>query len=480
MGDLVRIDNVEHVASITMDSQHNRNALSEQLLRELHECLDAAEAADVRSIVLRHEGPAFCAGADLNERSDGPPDATPFVSVLERLMDTERPTIAAVDGAVRAGVRSFVRAFEGTPTDLQVIQMFSTTDVLGSGADWNKFFDLSEPSDVEALIGPTGTSGLVGNIQTRSSPDYYTNWEDAMFRAFYNSDGQTYAELGNPNVPAPELVVFFTDGLPTRDRLQFKSDSSSFGPPSTPSRFDHDRVSSGGGTGTYSPRGWFRANHIAALFNDIRMIGVGVGNSFTNSTTVQWPGWPSASGSYRSIPNETFLGDLVVGGDPSQYSPSDPVGYVKRTYSGGTWGDVSTADLLTTSDFSQFGSALTAIALAECGGTLTVQTRDLAGNSADASITYQLDEEFVTTTRIAKAGTFDIDLVGIPSDTVEVIPQSFDGTGYVPSSWNCRAGGADLLLGSDYDLITPGVPGNGISVTVSANAAVACTLTVSP
>jgi len=103
MGDLVRIDIVEHVASITMDSQHNRNALSEQLLRELHECLDAAEAADVRSIVLRHEGPAFCAGADLNERSDGPPDATPFVSVLERLMDTERPTIAAVDGAVRAG-----------------------------------------------------------------------------------------------------------------------------------------------------------------------------------------------------------------------------------------------------------------------------------------------------------------------------------------------------------------------------------------
>ena len=103
MGELVTVDLEADIATITMDSQHNRNALSVQLLEELHACLDAAETADARAIVLRHEGPAFCAGADLKERSDGPPDATPFVSVLERLMDTERPTIAAVDGAVRAG-----------------------------------------------------------------------------------------------------------------------------------------------------------------------------------------------------------------------------------------------------------------------------------------------------------------------------------------------------------------------------------------
>lgn len=103
MGELVTVDIADGIATITMDSQHNRNALSVQLLEELHECIDTAEAGEARAIVLRHEGPAFCAGADLKERSDGPPDATPFVSVLERLMDTERPTIAAVDGAVRAG-----------------------------------------------------------------------------------------------------------------------------------------------------------------------------------------------------------------------------------------------------------------------------------------------------------------------------------------------------------------------------------------
>jgi len=91
------------IATITLDSQSNRNALSRQLLAELHEGIDLAEAENARVIVLRHEGPAFCAGADLKERSDAPADSGPFVSALERLMDTERPTIAAVNGAVRAG-----------------------------------------------------------------------------------------------------------------------------------------------------------------------------------------------------------------------------------------------------------------------------------------------------------------------------------------------------------------------------------------
>lgn len=91
------------ISTITLDSQHNRNALSAALLEQLNAALDAAELADARAIVLRHEGPAFCAGADLKERRSGPPDSRPMVRVLERLMDTERPTIAAVNGAVRAG-----------------------------------------------------------------------------------------------------------------------------------------------------------------------------------------------------------------------------------------------------------------------------------------------------------------------------------------------------------------------------------------
>ena len=100
---LLRLDIDREVATITLDSQHNRNALSRQLLDELHRALDKAEEVEARAIVLTHAGPAFCSGADLRERSSGPPDSGPMVAALERLMDTERPTIAAVRGAVRAG-----------------------------------------------------------------------------------------------------------------------------------------------------------------------------------------------------------------------------------------------------------------------------------------------------------------------------------------------------------------------------------------
>ncbi len=95
------------VATITLDSPGNRNALSTRLVTDLVVALDAAEAAvadgTARAIVLTHTPPAFCAGADLKERRDGPPDSRPFVSVLTRLMDAEVPTIAAVKGPARAG-----------------------------------------------------------------------------------------------------------------------------------------------------------------------------------------------------------------------------------------------------------------------------------------------------------------------------------------------------------------------------------------
>ncbi len=103
MPELVRVEVADGIGTITLDSPHNRNALSRQLLQELNECLEVCESA--RAIVLRHEGPTFCSGADLKERSDpnSPPDSRPMVTVLERLMDGPCPTIAAIDGTVRAG-----------------------------------------------------------------------------------------------------------------------------------------------------------------------------------------------------------------------------------------------------------------------------------------------------------------------------------------------------------------------------------------
>ena len=103
MGQLVNIVVADGVATITLDSPANRNALSQQLLADFHAALDVAETQRARVIVLTHTAPVFCAGADLKERSTGLVDSTSFVRAMERLATTSAPVIAAVDGPVRAG-----------------------------------------------------------------------------------------------------------------------------------------------------------------------------------------------------------------------------------------------------------------------------------------------------------------------------------------------------------------------------------------
>lgn len=105
---LVRVAVAHGVATITLDSPENRNALSTRLVADLHTALDRAEQSDVRVIVLDHVPPAFCAGADLRERTTtGTPTTVsgpnPMARAMQRLRDAAQPTIAAVRGPARAG-----------------------------------------------------------------------------------------------------------------------------------------------------------------------------------------------------------------------------------------------------------------------------------------------------------------------------------------------------------------------------------------
>ena len=70
--ELVHLDIADQVATITLDSEHNRNALSRQLLTELTAHLSTASADEqVRVIYLRSASRVFCSGADLNEAAEG-------------------------------------------------------------------------------------------------------------------------------------------------------------------------------------------------------------------------------------------------------------------------------------------------------------------------------------------------------------------------------------------------------------------------
>jgi enoyl-CoA hydratase/carnithine racemase len=103
----------EAVATITLDSQHNRNALSQQLVAELAERLERADAdADVKVALVRQEGPAFCSGADLSEAtSEGMEEGARRIVALQRLIATlDKPVVTRIAGAVRAGGLGIVAA----------------------------------------------------------------------------------------------------------------------------------------------------------------------------------------------------------------------------------------------------------------------------------------------------------------------------------------------------------------------------------
>lgn len=121
MDTLVSYTGPEHTgdgsARLTLDSPHNRNALSSKLVAQLHAGLrDAAADPNVRVVVLGHTGNTFCAGADLSEASGGDPGelaadrAREMAALLRAIVESPRPVIAAVDGHVRAGGMGLVGA----------------------------------------------------------------------------------------------------------------------------------------------------------------------------------------------------------------------------------------------------------------------------------------------------------------------------------------------------------------------------------
>jgi enoyl-CoA hydratase len=100
---------------LTLNRPARRNALTPQLIADLHRGLDACDSDPlVRAVVITGAGEAFCAGADLGYflgRLDEPDGCGTFVAelldplwaALGRLRDCRLPVIAAVNGACFAG-----------------------------------------------------------------------------------------------------------------------------------------------------------------------------------------------------------------------------------------------------------------------------------------------------------------------------------------------------------------------------------------
>jgi len=116
--ELVQYQAGEGVATVTLDSPSNRNALSGALLAQLTAALDRAGGdPTVRVVVLTGAGPAFCSGADLAEQRSRnekglPPEqpSFPLPDVLRRLWRSPKPVLGRVNGPARAGGIGLVAA----------------------------------------------------------------------------------------------------------------------------------------------------------------------------------------------------------------------------------------------------------------------------------------------------------------------------------------------------------------------------------
>ena len=113
MTKLVRYETGEEVATVTLDSPHNRNALSTQLVAELSARLrEAGTDRGVRAVVLTHTGRVFCSGADLAAAGTGSlgDSGSAIMALLRLIVELPKPVIARVAGHVRAGGMGIVGA----------------------------------------------------------------------------------------------------------------------------------------------------------------------------------------------------------------------------------------------------------------------------------------------------------------------------------------------------------------------------------
>ena len=112
--DILLQELTDGVLTLRLNNPQRRNALSEAMMATLQEALDeAANNSEARVIVIAANGPAFCAGHDLKELTDGrgaPDEGRAYFTMLmqkcatlmQTIVNHPRPVIADVRGIATA------------------------------------------------------------------------------------------------------------------------------------------------------------------------------------------------------------------------------------------------------------------------------------------------------------------------------------------------------------------------------------------
>jgi methylglutaconyl-CoA hydratase len=108
---MIRTSWHDRLLTITLDRPDKRNALNREMVERLREAFREAERPDVKTILLRAEGPAFSAGADLDALKrlrgatdqENQEDSNALASLFLAMVRHPKPIVARIHGDAIAG-----------------------------------------------------------------------------------------------------------------------------------------------------------------------------------------------------------------------------------------------------------------------------------------------------------------------------------------------------------------------------------------
>lgn len=392
-------------------------------------------------------------------------------------IDTQLPT-------VKKGVADMLNAFRGTPVRIQLVNFGGRAYTSSPDGTWPYWWDMMDQAQVNTLIGSDARGGLVNDFFLTGG----TNWEDALFRIFKtkNNTAQTVK---------PDRIVFFTDGEPyghmaLRDVNSSTGDVLPYDPldepfmysgdaPSLEPRLDYDK--------SIRMLGFHRAARLLDQFDsDTKVVMVGVGPMINNN--IPWvinEGGYHMSGSTKvfSPPytayqrkDVTYKGAEVL--RMLLQETNNPV-VEPRVRADGSYDTSVDATFYPVPDFAKMGAALRAVAIGQCGGTLTMQTRK-QGALYDKQITYTSTQttKTVTTNATKPNGTFDYDLGGSGKEVV-ITPEPSPAAraSEQPGQWKCMSGSTSFV---PTKVNLPNTVWDAVKMTITPAGAISCTLELVP
>ncbi len=358
------------------------------------------------------------------------------------------------DEATKDAAEGFIRGFTGTPTTLSLNGFDMEAYGMGivDGAKVNNgvrspYLSLLDPgTEVENLVkrvtdlenfgttdpnkwpgsggGPTSAKQMQRDPngdgihwdQIYTNVKSGTNWEDGLWTVFRDAAGNYYG------TEQPELLVFITDGEPNLVR-----------------------TAAGGWADASNTAAKDAAAIIAkrAKSDGTRVIGVMVGNKSGNNTYVG------------------YLKDVV---GSLEYTPAK--------------NNAGTASLFK-GQFTELGSILRSIMIAECGGTITVQKRIDFGSgpvkpsTGEWTITASDQGDRKLDVEETSSVTFDYGFGA--SETSKTVQVSEAGSGFVYDRTECTSNGAPIAVGPPEAAGTA-----GFSVELQPDRAVSCVMISRP